>query len=224
MRARSAELHEAWWRASNNLGVLLGDCEQHLEVLVLFDEVEAWARQRGDREPLAAARLTLISDLVELGRWQEALVVRQALPGRGARSRTRARRPRQSRRAAHPRGQPAARPAHALAAGPAPPFHARLDARRGNHDQVDRNYREAETILRDRGLAFNHAVTQLEHAEWLTARNERAKHSHSSPRHARPSSNSKRNPGSNDSQRPKRPRRPSLPSEPAASERLRRRS
>jgi ATP/maltotriose-dependent transcriptional regulator MalT len=48
-------------------------------------------------------------------------------------------------------------------------FHARLAARRGNHDHVDHDYREAETIFREHGLLFHHAVTQLEHAEWLTS-------------------------------------------------------
>jgi class 3 adenylate cyclase/predicted ATPase len=47
-------------------------------------------------------------------------------------------------------------------------FHARLDARRGNHDQVDHNYQQAETIFREHDLVFHHAATQLEHAEWLT--------------------------------------------------------
>ena len=46
-------------------------------------------------------------------------------------------------------------------------FRARLDARRGNHDHVDCNYRQAETIFHEHGLVFHHAVTQLEHVEWL---------------------------------------------------------
>ncbi len=48
-------------------------------------------------------------------------------------------------------------------------FHARLDARRGDHDHVDDNYRAAETLFAELDLAFHHAVTQLEHAEWLTS-------------------------------------------------------
>jgi hypothetical protein len=48
-------------------------------------------------------------------------------------------------------------------------FHARLDTRRGSHDQVDHNYCEAEAIFAQHGLAFHHAVTQLERAEWLTS-------------------------------------------------------
>ena len=46
-------------------------------------------------------------------------------------------------------------------------FHARLDARRGEHDRVEDNYRWAETVFGEHGFAFHHAVTQLEHAEWL---------------------------------------------------------
>ncbi len=48
-------------------------------------------------------------------------------------------------------------------------FHARLDARRGNHNNVDDNYRSAEALFAEYGLAFHHAATQLEHAEWLTS-------------------------------------------------------
>jgi ATP/maltotriose-dependent transcriptional regulator MalT len=48
-------------------------------------------------------------------------------------------------------------------------FHGRLAARRGNHEHVDHDYREAETIFTEHGLVFHHAVTQLEHAEWLTS-------------------------------------------------------
>jgi hypothetical protein len=46
-------------------------------------------------------------------------------------------------------------------------FHARLDDRQGNHDGVDHQYRNAETIFARYGLVFYQAVTQLEHAEWL---------------------------------------------------------
>ena len=49
-------------------------------------------------------------------------------------------------------------------------FHARLDARRGNRqDDVDDNYRIAETVFATHGISFHHAATQLEHAEWLTS-------------------------------------------------------
>jgi class 3 adenylate cyclase/tetratricopeptide (TPR) repeat protein len=47
-------------------------------------------------------------------------------------------------------------------------FHARAAARRGSHDSVESDYRTAEALFRARELVFHHAVTQLEHAEWLT--------------------------------------------------------
>jgi hypothetical protein len=72
-RARLGELHNAWFRAASNLGVLLQDSDRHLELLELADEGEAQARQLGDREQLAQARLGVISSLVLLGRWAEAL-------------------------------------------------------------------------------------------------------------------------------------------------------
>ncbi len=56
-RAHAAGLHAAGWRAANNLGVLLEHCEQYDDMLALRGEMEAQARQRGDREALAAARL-----------------------------------------------------------------------------------------------------------------------------------------------------------------------
>ena len=46
-------------------------------------------------------------------------------------------------------------------------LHARLDSRRGAHDNIDRNFRTAETIFAEYELVFHLAVTQLEHAEWL---------------------------------------------------------
>jgi class 3 adenylate cyclase/tetratricopeptide (TPR) repeat protein len=72
-RARADGLHGAWWRAANNLGVLLGDADQTAEQMKLLEEIEVQARQRGDREQLAAARSAAISPLAALGRWQEAL-------------------------------------------------------------------------------------------------------------------------------------------------------
>ena len=45
---------------------------------------------------------------------------------------------------------------------------ARLDAARGNHAQVEERFRSAAAICREFGLAFHLAVTQLEHAEWLS--------------------------------------------------------
>jgi class 3 adenylate cyclase/tetratricopeptide (TPR) repeat protein len=260
-RARAAELHAAWWRAANNLGMLLGDSEQYADVVALFDEVEAWAGQRGDREVLAFARLGSISALVELGRWQEALARAadpdqlQASPwARGeltnivpvyceqgnpdtaeallheqewqrdaeqadaaanyaaveARLLRARNRPAEALAAAelglphrselaitshyvkpclvealeaalelddHAKADELLALADSLQPGQLTPtlqaqrhrFHARLDARRGNHDHVDHNYRQAETIFREHGLVFHHAVTQLEHAEWLTS-------------------------------------------------------
>jgi class 3 adenylate cyclase len=72
-RARSGELHVAWARVANNLGALLENTEQYADEVTLIGEMEARARQRGDREALAAARLGPIPALVELGQWQEAL-------------------------------------------------------------------------------------------------------------------------------------------------------
>ncbi|MCA1699324.1 MAG: hypothetical protein LC790_10695, partial [Actinobacteria bacterium] len=47
---------------------------------------------------------------------------------------------------------------------------ARLDAARGNHEQVEERFRTAASLFLEFGLTFHLAVTQLEHAEWLTAR------------------------------------------------------
>ena len=46
---------------------------------------------------------------------------------------------------------------------------ARLDAARGNHDPVEDRFRNAAGVFRELGLVFHLAVTQLEHAEWLSA-------------------------------------------------------
>ncbi|MGH3132233.1 MAG: hypothetical protein ACRDNY_00560, partial [Gaiellaceae bacterium] len=48
---------------------------------------------------------------------------------------------------------------------------ARLDAARGNHEQVEERLRSAASLCREFGLTFHLAVTQLEHAEWLTTQN-----------------------------------------------------
>jgi class 3 adenylate cyclase len=50
-------------------------------------------------------------------------------------------------------------------------FHAHLHAHQGEHDRVAESYRSAETVFAEHGLVFHHAVTQLEHAEWLTTQN-----------------------------------------------------
>jgi class 3 adenylate cyclase/tetratricopeptide (TPR) repeat protein len=72
-RARAEALHTAWLRAAGNLGVLLQDSDQHAELLELTEEIEALARQLGDREQLAVARLGVITPLFMLGRWAEVL-------------------------------------------------------------------------------------------------------------------------------------------------------
>jgi len=46
---------------------------------------------------------------------------------------------------------------------------ARLEATRGNHEQVEDRFRTAASLFREFGLVFHLAVTELEHAEWLTA-------------------------------------------------------
>jgi tetratricopeptide (TPR) repeat protein len=46
---------------------------------------------------------------------------------------------------------------------------ARLDAARGNLEPVEDRFRIATSLFREFGLVFHVAVTQLEHAEWLTA-------------------------------------------------------
>ena len=50
-------------------------------------------------------------------------------------------------------------------------FRARLDARRADHQHVERNYTSAETIFAEQGLLFHQAVAQLEHGEWLIQHN-----------------------------------------------------
>ena len=259
--ARSAELHEAWQVAANNLGVLLEHAEQYEDVLAISDEEAAEARQRGDREFLAAARLGVIRTLVERGRWQDALArtaeADQHQASRWARDELITIVPvhceqgnpdaaetvldeQEWQRDAEGRGQAASyaaaearllrarnRPAEALAAaerglthrselgitsariksslfealeaalelddrakadellaladnlqpGQLTPslraqrhrFHARLDARRGDHGHVDHDFLEAEALFARHGLVFHHAVTQLEHSEWLAA-------------------------------------------------------
>jgi tetratricopeptide (TPR) repeat protein len=44
---------------------------------------------------------------------------------------------------------------------------ARLDAARGNPEQVEERFRSAASLFREFDLVFHLAVTQLEHAEWL---------------------------------------------------------
>jgi class 3 adenylate cyclase len=73
VRARTAELHRPWLGTANNLGVLLEYSDRFAEVLALSEESAARARQRGERDVLALARLGDVPSLVELGRWDEAL-------------------------------------------------------------------------------------------------------------------------------------------------------
>ncbi|MDP9226467.1 MAG: hypothetical protein M3P18_22040, partial [Actinomycetota bacterium] len=47
---------------------------------------------------------------------------------------------------------------------------ARLDAARGNDEQVDKSFRTAAGLFSEFGLTFYLAVTQLEYAEWLMER------------------------------------------------------
>jgi class 3 adenylate cyclase/tetratricopeptide (TPR) repeat protein len=48
-------------------------------------------------------------------------------------------------------------------------FHARVYARRGEQERVERSFRIAARVFAEHNLVFNHAVVQLEHAEWLVA-------------------------------------------------------
>jgi hypothetical protein len=48
---------------------------------------------------------------------------------------------------------------------------ARLDTAHGSHDQVDQHFHSAAALCREFGFVFDLAVTQLDHAEWLTTQN-----------------------------------------------------
>jgi len=48
-------------------------------------------------------------------------------------------------------------------------LNALLEAARGNHERVEDLFRNAASLFREFGLVFHVAVTQLEHAEWLTS-------------------------------------------------------
>jgi class 3 adenylate cyclase/tetratricopeptide (TPR) repeat protein len=72
-RARDANLYDAWRRVANNLMVFKVDRGLYAEAVELAAEIEARARQRGDRELLAGARFGPLAALIGLGRWQEAL-------------------------------------------------------------------------------------------------------------------------------------------------------
>jgi len=47
-------------------------------------------------------------------------------------------------------------------------FEARLAARRGEHERVEPSFEAATSVFRELGMPFAVAVTQLEHAEWLS--------------------------------------------------------
>jgi predicted ATPase/class 3 adenylate cyclase len=72
-RARRADRYIADRRAYANLSSLLLDAGRFVETVELGAEIEAGARQRGDRELLVTALLNPLEALVALGRWQEAL-------------------------------------------------------------------------------------------------------------------------------------------------------
>src|ERR687898_237532 len=174
-RARLGELHNAWFRAAGNLAVLLQDSDRHLEVLELCDELEAQARQLGDREQLALARLGTIPSLFLLGRWGQALAradeAEQLQASEWARSalvELVAVRCEQGELAAaedllrqHEFGRDAEQPEVVS-------FFTGLEARL--HRAQDRPAEAlAAALCREFGFVFYLAVAQLEHAEWLTA-------------------------------------------------------
>jgi tetratricopeptide (TPR) repeat protein len=196
-RAETAELHAAWWRAANNLGVLLEHSEQYAEALVITGEIESQARRRGDREALAAARVGQITELRTAFAACEARLLRAqnrpaealAAAERGLAHRELGIANQRFRNCLFEALEAALELddlakadelltlVDTLQPGELTPslqaqrhrFHARLDTSRGSHDQVDHNYCEAEAIFAQHGLAFHHAVTQLEGAEWLTS-------------------------------------------------------
>jgi predicted ATPase/class 3 adenylate cyclase len=49
-------------------------------------------------------------------------------------------------------------------------IHARLDVRRGGDDHVEHRFRTATMLFDEGRFVFHRAVTQAEHAEWLTSR------------------------------------------------------
>jgi tetratricopeptide (TPR) repeat protein len=71
--ADERDQHHAWFRAAGNLAVCLQDSDRYEDCLALVDSIEARARQFGDRENLAGARGGVVTLLVVLGRWDEAL-------------------------------------------------------------------------------------------------------------------------------------------------------
>ena len=259
-RARTAGFHGAWNRAVANLGALFESSDRYVDTLALTDELEAQARQRGERESILSARLGSIGPLAALGRWQEALNrCAEAGEQQGSRKALSERvmavpifceqgrleaaeallREQDWQREAEQADLAAAfaatearllraegRPADALAAAERglahvelglghagvkrclvealeatlelddlsraelllrsvddlPPgkltpwlrgqrerYHARFDVRRGQHAQVDRRFRRAETLFEEQGVVFTLAAVRLERGEWLSS-------------------------------------------------------
>jgi class 3 adenylate cyclase/tetratricopeptide (TPR) repeat protein len=260
-RASETELHDGWWRAANNLATILVNGDRYSDALALYEEIEAQANRRGDREQLVAARCNAVLPLLKLGRWREAAAradeADELQASRWARSELvnavfflceqgalEAARTLVDQEAWQREGEQAeilvnfaaveahvaraeGRPADALAAAERGlaergglstanvyvklslvealeaafvlgdlakveeilaridalqpgeltsslqaqrhRFHARLNTYRGNHNTVDDDYATAEQTFAQHGLAFHHATTQLEHAEWLTS-------------------------------------------------------
>ena len=72
-RAPTRDHYHGWWRSANNLTQALLHSDRYAEALALSDDIQARARQRGDREQLAFQLGGAIPMLAALGRWQEAL-------------------------------------------------------------------------------------------------------------------------------------------------------
>jgi tetratricopeptide (TPR) repeat protein len=71
--ARSQAGNLGWWRAANNLSMVLQHSDELHQALAVSEDIAAQAQQRGDLERLVMQRATSIVLLVTLGRWQEAL-------------------------------------------------------------------------------------------------------------------------------------------------------
>jgi tetratricopeptide (TPR) repeat protein len=258
-RADHEQLYASALRAGNNLAVVLQSSDRYTEALETAERTLALARRRGDRRWESNLRTGSLIQLLQLGRWDEALTIAAAeeaeVANETARGQMLAVAPihcergnleqarallaaagtiRDSDNPQNRSGHAAAearllraqgQPADALVAaqrglatlgelavtdtnlkaalveaieaalalpdldqaeellaipgsldpGVLTPFlhassvrlRARLDAARGNHEQVDERFRTAAAICREFGLTFHLAVTQLEHAEWL---------------------------------------------------------
>jgi tetratricopeptide (TPR) repeat protein len=64
-----------WWRAANNLGVVLESTDRYGEVVDLSDSMLADARRVGNRPREASSLTGALNSLFLLGRWDEALAV-----------------------------------------------------------------------------------------------------------------------------------------------------